>query len=137
MRRNLFIGIPNDKLKECYESYKRVQCKREHETELFSELSLEYINIVGEKAAIAICQADMFNEIATRWIKIMDGMELSEEETDTLRYILFHPDKEALEKRDKFLASVNQTIIKNDDESFTIDCPDLDLSNIEELSQQS
>jgi len=64
-------------------------------------------------------------------------MKLSKEATERLRYNLLHPDKEVLEKRDKFLASVNQTIIKNDDESFTIDCPDLDLSNIEELSQQS
>ena len=61
------MGIPNDKLKECYESYKRVQCKRGGETELFSELSLEYKSIVGEKAAIAICQSDMFNEIARRF----------------------------------------------------------------------
>ena len=48
MRRNLFIGIPNDKLKECYESYKRVQCKREEKKELFSELAIEYETEVGE-----------------------------------------------------------------------------------------
>lgn len=49
MRRNLFVGIPNDKLKECYESYKRVQCKREEKKELFSELVMEYETEVGEK----------------------------------------------------------------------------------------
>lgn len=72
MRRNLFIGITNDKLKECFESYKRVQCKNEHGIEFFHELAFEYENIVGEKAAIAICQADMFNEIARRFFKIYD-----------------------------------------------------------------
>ena len=30
-RRNLFIGIPNDKLKECYNSYIRMSCKIENE----------------------------------------------------------------------------------------------------------
>ena len=74
MRRNLFIGIPNDKLKECYESYKRVQCKREEKKELFSELAMEYETEVGEKAAIAICQSDMFNEIAHRYFKVYDGL---------------------------------------------------------------
>ena len=33
-RRNLFIGITNDKLKECYDSYVRVSCKRENEQEI-------------------------------------------------------------------------------------------------------
>ena len=28
LRRNLFIGITNDKLKECYDIYIRVSCKR-------------------------------------------------------------------------------------------------------------
>lgn len=74
MRRNLFVGIPNDKLKECYKSYIRVQCKNGEKTELFSELSSEYEMIVGEKAAIVICQADMFNEIARRFFKAYDGL---------------------------------------------------------------
>ena len=46
LRRNLFIGIPNDKLKECYESYKRVSCKMEEEKELFSDLVTEYKTFV-------------------------------------------------------------------------------------------
>ena len=66
LRRNLFIDIPNDKLKECYESYKRVSCKKDEEKELFSELVTEY------RTAEAICQADMFNEIAHRFFKIVD-----------------------------------------------------------------
>ena len=74
-RRNLFIGIPNDKLKECYDSYVRVSCKRENEQELFSDLVTEYKTFVESehpKAAEAVCQADMFNEIAHRFLKIVD-----------------------------------------------------------------
>lgn len=75
LRRNLFIGIPTDKLKECYKSYKRVSCKREEEKELFSELVTEYKTFIESehpKAAEAVCQADMFNEIAHRFFKIVD-----------------------------------------------------------------
>ena len=75
LRRNLFIGIPNDKLKECYDSYVRVSCKRENEQELFSDLVTEYnffIESNQPKAAEAICQRDMFNEIAHRFFKIVD-----------------------------------------------------------------
>lgn len=75
LRQNLFIGIPNDRLKECYKSYKRVSCKKEEEKELFSELVTEYRTFVESehpKAAEAICQADMFNEIARRYFKIAD-----------------------------------------------------------------
>ena len=75
LRRNLFIGIPNDRLKECYESYKRVICKRGEEKELFSELVTEYKTFVESehpKAAEVICRADMFNEIAHRFFKIVD-----------------------------------------------------------------
>lgn len=75
LRKNLFIGIPNDRLKECYESYKRVSCKMEEEKELFSDLVTEYKTFVESehpKAAEAICQADMFNEIAHRFFKIVD-----------------------------------------------------------------
>lgn len=75
LRRNLFIGISNDKLKKCYESYKRVICKREEEKELFLELVTEYKTFVESehpKAAEAVCQADMFNEIAHRFFKIAD-----------------------------------------------------------------
>ena len=75
LRRNLFIGIPNDKLKECYESYKRVSCKMGEEKELFSDLVTEYKTFVESehpKAAEAVCQADMFNEIAHRFFKVVD-----------------------------------------------------------------
>lgn len=75
LRRNLFIGISNDKLKECYDSYVRVNCKRENEQELFSDLVTEYnffIESNHPKAAEAICQRDMFNEIAHRLFKIVD-----------------------------------------------------------------
>ena len=74
-RRNLFIGIPNDKLKECYDSYVRVSCKRENEQELFSDLVTEYNSFIESnhpKAAKAICQSDMFNEIARRYFKIAE-----------------------------------------------------------------
>ncbi len=74
-RRNLFIGIPNDKLKECYESYIRIKCKRENNKELFSELVTEYETFVESKysrAAEVTCQVDMFNEIAHRFFKIVD-----------------------------------------------------------------
>ena len=46
LRRNLFIGIPNDKLKECYDSYVRVSCKRENKKELFSDLVIEYKSFI-------------------------------------------------------------------------------------------
>lgn len=78
MRRNLFIGIPNDKLKECFESYKRVQCNRKQDEELFEELALEYETIVEceeskrKVAANVICSNDMFYEIARRYFKIYD-----------------------------------------------------------------
>ena len=75
LRRNLFIGISNDKLKECYDSYVRVNCKRENEQELFSYLVKEYNSFLEShhtKAAEAICQRDMFNEIARRYFKIAD-----------------------------------------------------------------
>lgn len=76
MRRNLFIGIPNDKLQECYRSHNRVLCNRKKENELFEELVLEYQTIVEcdeskkEKVANAIASSDMFNEIARRYFKI-------------------------------------------------------------------
>lgn len=76
MRRNLFIGIPNDKLKECFESYKRVQCDRKQDEELFEKLALEYENIVEcekskrEVTARAVCSSDMFYEISRRYFKI-------------------------------------------------------------------
>lgn len=79
LRRNLFIGISNDRLKECYESYKRVICKREEEKELFLELVTEYKTFVESehpKAAEAVCQADMFNEIAHRFFKIVDVLRI-------------------------------------------------------------
>lgn len=73
LRRNLFIGIPNDKLKECYENYKRVSRKKDEEKELFSELVTEYfVESEHPKAAEAICKADMFNEIAHRFFKIVN-----------------------------------------------------------------
>ena len=78
MRRNLFIGISNDKLKECFESYKRVQCNRKQDEELFEELVLEYETIVeGEESkrkvvARAVCSNDMFYEIARRYFKVYE-----------------------------------------------------------------
>lgn len=75
LRRNLFIGISNDKLKEYYNSYIRVSCKRENKKELFSDLVMEYETFTDSKhpkAAEAICQRDMFNEIARRYFKIAD-----------------------------------------------------------------
>lgn len=42
MRRNLFVGMPNDKLKKCYQSYMRTLCKHEQKVELYSELVTEY-----------------------------------------------------------------------------------------------
>lgn len=75
LRRNLFIGISNGKLEECYKSYVRVTCKRENENELFSELVTEYKTFVDSQypnAAKAICQRDMFNEIAKRYFRIVD-----------------------------------------------------------------
>lgn len=78
MRRNLFIGIPNNKLKECFESYKRVQCNRKQDEELFEKLALEYETIVEceeskrKVAARAVCSNDMFYEIARRYFKVYE-----------------------------------------------------------------
>lgn len=75
LRRNLFIGISNDKLKECYDSYVRVSCKRENEKELFSDLVTEYETFVESdhpKVAEAFCRNDMFHEIAKRYFRITD-----------------------------------------------------------------
>lgn len=47
----------------------------EEEKELFSDLVTEYKTFVESehpKAAEAVCQADMFNEIARRYFKIAD-----------------------------------------------------------------
>ena len=49
--------------------------KKDEEKELFSELVTEYRTFVESehpKATEAICQADMFNEIAHRFFKIVD-----------------------------------------------------------------
>lgn len=59
-----------------------------------------------------------------------DEIILSREASLNLLKQLHNPDKEALEKRDEYLASVNQTAIKNEDGSITLICPDLDLSDI-------
>ena len=75
LRRNLFVGIPNDKLKECYESYIRIKCKKENNKELFSEFVTKYNTFVESKysrAAEVTCQVDMFNEIAHRFFKIVN-----------------------------------------------------------------
>lgn len=76
MRRNLFVGMPNDKLEESYNSYIRFICKRENfQKELFADLVIEYQSFIESnhpKAAEALCRTDMFHEIARRYFKIVD-----------------------------------------------------------------
>lgn len=76
MRKNLFLDMKNEKLQECFDSYKRVLCNRKQENELFEELSFEYRNIVEcdelkrESVSRAMCSSDMFFEIARRFFQI-------------------------------------------------------------------
>ncbi len=78
MRKNLFIDMKNEKLKECFDSYKRVLCNKKQENELFEVLSFEYRNIVEcdelkrQSVSRAMCSSDMFFEIARRFFKIYE-----------------------------------------------------------------
>lgn len=52
-----------------------MSCKRENEKELFSDLVIEYKSFIESeysKAAEAICQSHMFNEIARRYFRVVD-----------------------------------------------------------------
>lgn len=57
-------------------------------------------------------------------------IKLSREASEKLLHELMHQDIEAIKKRDEYLASINQTVVHNKDGSFIIDCPDLDLNDI-------
>jgi hypothetical protein len=64
----------------------------------------------------------------------MDDIILSREASLNLIKQLCNPDKEALEKRDEYLASIYQAVIKNKDGSITLICDDLDLIELEHQS---
>ena len=77
---NLFIGASNEQLRECYESYKRVQVNKRNNHELFDDMISGYIDIIESKdeskkdiAAFSVAREHMFNEIARRYFKVVDG----------------------------------------------------------------
>ena len=75
MRRNLFSGMPNSKLQECYRSYQKCLITREC-AGIWSNMIDGYKEFVDcnkyPKLAEAVCEGDMFNEIARRFFKIVN-----------------------------------------------------------------
>lgn len=71
-RINLFNEMSSKDLVECYRSYCRIQCKRENENEVLKPIILKYQKHMGEKSGRVISYADMLNEIARRFVKIID-----------------------------------------------------------------
>lgn len=79
---NLFIGTSNQQLKECFESYKRIQINKRNKKEIFDDMQSGYIESVecdDEKKkniiAFAIARDHMFNEIGNRYFKICDDFQ--------------------------------------------------------------
>lgn len=80
MRNNLFIGASNEQLKECYESYIRIQCNKRNKKELFDDMQSGYITRIDcgneEKKdiiAFSMAREHMFNEIARRYFKVYES----------------------------------------------------------------
>ena len=92
---------------------------------------------LGVRESVNAILNDNKGNAVDRLVGVIDGLDklqkqigndivLSKEETINL----LSPNREYLKTRDEYLKSINQTVTKNDDGSFTVDCPDLDLSNI-------
>lgn len=74
-RRNLFCGMPNDMLEKCYRSRIRCLIKQEH-TGTWKDMVDCYKEFVDcskySRAAEAVCEAHMNEEIAHRFFKIVN-----------------------------------------------------------------
>ena len=77
---NLFVGASNDQLKQCYDSYIRVQVNKRREHEIFEDMISGYLDTIESEdeskkdiAAFAVAREHMFNEIARRYFKVCDG----------------------------------------------------------------
>ena len=69
-RLNIFMGMPDDILEECYHQYIRIQIKKGTvENEPLSIVLEKYKSDIGDKFAYAVMYNDMFVEIARRWCK--------------------------------------------------------------------
>ena len=78
---NLFVGASNEQLKQCYDSYIRVQVNKRREHEIFEDMISGYLDTIENKdeskkdiAAFAVAREHMFNEIAHRYFKAYDGL---------------------------------------------------------------
>lgn len=77
---NLFVGTSNEQLKQCYDSYIRVQVNKRREHEIFDDMMSGYLDIIESQdeskkdiAAFAVAREHMFNEIARRYFKVCDA----------------------------------------------------------------
>jgi hypothetical protein len=86
MRKNLFIKLSNQELQDCFQSYIRVQVKRENskENEMFSNYINEYIWMLEKERenyryyddnkkynlGFAIAEKDMLYDMAKRYLKL-------------------------------------------------------------------
>ena len=82
MEGNLFIGASNKQLKECYESYVRVQCDKRNKKELFDDMQSGYIGRIDcndEKKkniiAFSMAREHMFCEISRRFFKVCESFD--------------------------------------------------------------
>lgn len=76
---NLFVGASNEQLKQCYDSYIRVQVNKRREHEIFDDMMSGYLDTIESQdeskkdiAAFAVAREHMFNEIARRYFKVCD-----------------------------------------------------------------
>ena len=86
MRKNFFIRLSNKELQNCFNSYIRVQCKREksEKEEVFAQYVDEYIWMLEEEMekyrycddnrkyniAFSIAEKDMLYDMAKRYLKL-------------------------------------------------------------------
>lgn len=78
---NLFVGSSNKQLKQCYDSYIRVQVNKRREHEIFDYMISEYLYSIESEdeskkdiSAFAVAREHMFNEIARRYFKVYEGL---------------------------------------------------------------
>lgn len=78
---NLYVGMPNEKLRECYNSYIRVQTNKRNKYEFFDEMIDGYLPFVEvednhkkEIIASSIARDHMLCEIARRYFSICDDL---------------------------------------------------------------
>lgn len=71
---NLFSRLTNTELEKCYRSRIRILAKREYEHEPYNDMIKKYEKVIEssnpQKVANAICEGNMFDEIARRFFKI-------------------------------------------------------------------